>query len=209
MLDKRLVLAAAVVTAITALPAAAAAQQIAVKGGVNLATLTEADEFPDSSRRLGVVGGVSVRVPAGERFSFLIEGLYSEKGLAFDIEEDGFEASGDIRIRYIEVPLLGRADLSAPGASTRVYVIGGAAPAFKLDARVKAEAEGEEETEDIDDVESVDLGLVGGAGVEFGRFLVEGRYTHGLMSINSDTDEGDDESVRNRVISVMVGYRFR
>lgn len=189
------------------LPSSALAQQAGLKGGVNFATLSDADEeFPNNSQRLGIVAGGWLRRAVTERFSFQIEGLFSEKGISLDVEEQGFTADADIRLRYIELPVLGRADLGVPGSGTRVFVVGGAAPAFKIGARVRASFEGEEETDDIsDDIKSFDLGLVGGLGVAFGRAVIEARYTHGLMSI----DESDEDSVKNRVFSVTVGVRLR
>ena len=59
-----------------------------------------------------------------------------------------------------------------------------------------------------DDIESFDLGLVGGIGAEFGNLNLEARCTHGLMSIAKNADD-DDEQTKNRVFSVTVGYRFR
>jgi hypothetical protein len=38
----------------------------------------------------------------------------------------------EIRIRYVEIPLLARADFGAPQSTTRLFVVGGTAPAFKL-----------------------------------------------------------------------------
>ncbi len=50
-----------------------------------------------------------------------------------------------------------------------------------------------------------------GAGVDFGKFTIDGRYTHGLTDLN-DFDEilDDDEivEVKNRVWSIMAGFRF-
>ena len=207
---RRLLAPAALVAAVALLPTTASAQQIGAKAGVNFASLTNADDlFPDDTQRLGIVGGLFVTVPATERFSFQIEGLYSEKGISVESDEDGFEIEGDVRLQYLEVPVLGRADFAASGSSTNFYIVAGAAPAFKLDARLKLEALDEEETEDLsDDVESFDLGLVGGAGVEFGNASIEARYTHGLMSIAKDQDD-DEDAVKNKVFSVTFGYRFR
>jgi hypothetical protein len=175
-----------------------------VKAGVNSATLADLEDSEDSKRRLGLVAGVWVRVPVSGRFSFQAEGLFSEKGIAFE-ETDG---EGDVRLRYFEIPLLGRADLGTPGSTSGFYVFAGAAPAFKLSARVRFEEGGTEATDDIsDELESMDLGLVGGAGFEFGRASVEARYTHGLMDISKN--EAETDKPKNRVFSVMVGYRFR
>jgi hypothetical protein len=206
---KRILIAGVIACTIAALPGTASAQQVGVKAGVNSATLDGLTDFPENKRRLGLVAGVWVRVPVSGRFSFQAEGLFSEKGIAFEgLEEEGVEIDGDIRIRYFEVPLLGRFDLGTPGSTSGFYVFAGAAPAFKLSARFKAEAGDVEEEEDFsDEVESMDLGLVGGAGFEFGAVSIEGRYTHGLMDLSKDESETDKP--KNRVFSVMVGYRFR
>jgi hypothetical protein len=186
-------------------PASAPAQEIGVKGGASFASLTpEEDEEPDISRRVGPVGGLWVRTPVHARFSFQVEGLFAEKGVNFDTPVEA-----EVRLRYIEIPLLARADFGASGADARAFVVGGVAPAFKLSARTKAVFDGQEQTRDIDDAISAgDVGLVGGAGLEFGRVLVEARYTHGLLHINTD-DNGDEDRIKNRVFSVMVGFRLR
>ena len=49
---------------------------------------------------------------------------------------------------------------------------------------------------------------MGGVGVEFGRAVIEARYTHGLRHINTD-DNGDEDRIKNRVFSVTVGFRLR
>ena len=189
------------------LPAYAFAQQAGVKAGVNFASLPpEEDENPDIPPRLGPVGGVWVRTAPANRFSFQAEGLFSEKGVHWNFAPG---VSIEIRVRYIEIPLLARAAFGAPASATRVFVIGGAAPAFKLSAQVKGEFEGEEETRDFGrGIEPFDLGLIGGLGVEFGRALIEARYTHGLLRINTDDNEPDDR-LNNRVFSVTMGFRLR
>jgi predicted ATPase len=60
----------------------------------------------------------------------------------------------------------------------------------------------------VRNIEPFDLGLVGGFGVEFGRGLIEARYTHGLLRINTDDNEPNDR-LNNRVFSVTVGLRLR
>lgn len=210
MFVRRLFTSIALIAAAVSLPVTASAQQGGVKAGVNFATLTDADDaFIDNGQRIGLVGGLFVVVPATERFAFQVEGLYSEKGLSIQDDELGIAVDGDLRIQYLEIPVLGRASFGAAGSSARVYAVAGAAPAFKLGARIKVEALDEEETEDLsDDVESMDLGLVGGLGLEFGSASIEARYTHGLLSIAKDAED-DEESLKNRVFSVTVGYRFR
>jgi hypothetical protein len=189
------------------LPISAFAQEIGVKAGVNFASLPpEEDEHPDIPPRLGPVGGVWVRTRPASRLSFQAEGLFSEKGTHWNFSPD---LSIEIRVRYLEIPLLARADFGAPTSTTRIFVIGGAAPAFKLSARAGGEFFGQEATRDAGrDIEPFDLGLVGGLGVEFGRLLIEARYTHGLLRINTDDNEPNDR-LNNRVFSVTVGFRLR
>ena len=191
------------------LPASALAQQIGVKAGANFASLTpEEDEDPDRSRRIGPIAGLWVRIASTSPVSFQVEGLFSEKGVKFKAPAIGLDAA-EIRLRYFEIPALARADFGAAGSAARVFVVGGAAPAFKLAARATAEAEGQRQDRDVgDEIFSFDVGLVGGVGVEFGRALVEARYTHGLRHINTD-DNGDEDRIKNRVFSVMAGFRFR
>ena len=187
--------------------APAFAQQLGVKAGINFASLPpEEDESPDIPPRLGFVGGVWFRTPSTARFSFQAEGLFSEKGTHWNFSPD---VSIEIRIRYIEVPLLARADFGDPASTTRVFVTGGAAPAFKLSAQSSSEFFGEEGTRDAGrDVEAFDLGLAGGLGLEIGRWQIEGRYTHGLLRINTDDNEPNDR-LNNRALSVTAGFRFR
>jgi len=201
---------AAAATVLLILPHSALAQQVGVKAGVNFASLTpEEDEDPDTSRRRGPVGGVWIGIAPTARVSFQVEGLFSEKGVTYQVPGSGGNDTLDVRLRYFEIPLLARADVGAWGSGARVFVAGGAAPAFKLSARGKAVLDGEERTRDIDDdIYSSDVGLVGAFGVELGRALVEARYTHGLRHINTD-DNGDEDRIKNRVFSVMVGFRLR
>ena len=203
----RLTRAALAAAAFVILPAATSAQEVGVKAGINFASLTPLeDETPDITRRVGPVGGVWVRLPSGRRVSFQAEGLFSEKGSHWDFP--GF-ASLEYRVRYVEVPLLARADFGAPASKARMFAVAGAAPAYMLSDRTTVEFQGERVTRSNPDAfYSFDVGLVGGVGVEIGRAQVEARYTHGLRHINTD-DNGDEDRVRNRVISVTLGFRIR
>ena len=204
--SRRSLALAAVAACFAVLPSDAASQEVGVKAGINSTSLTPLeDEDPDTSRRIGPIAGLWVRLPTGNPFSFQIEGLYSEKGVKYHV----LGIDSEVSLRYIEIPLLARGDYGAAGSPVRGFVVGGAAPAFKVSARAKATFDGQEQARDFDDeVYTFDAGLVIGGGVEFGRALVEARYTHGLLHINTD-DNGDEDRVRNRVFSVLFGVRFR
>jgi hypothetical protein len=136
---------AALAALLLLLPSSAPGQEVGVKAGANFASLTpEEDEDPEISRRVGPIGGVWVRIAPSRRVSWQVEGLFSEKGVTFEPNEFGLTNSADVRIRYIEIPVLARADLGAPGKAARAFVVGGAAPAFKLSAHTKTVFNGQE-----------------------------------------------------------------
>ena len=174
-----------------------------VKAGINLATVTF-DPEPDEDvldRRTGFVGGLFVVVPASDRLGFQGEVLFSQKGAS----EDG--GAGDLALDYLEVPLLLRVGTASP-LKTSFHAFAGPSIGLRLRARIKTETfDGETEDEDIaDDVKGFDFGVVAGAGVNFGRFTLDGRYTWGLNNLNSLED--DEFKLRNRVFSSMAGVRF-
>lgn len=175
-----------------------------VKAGVVFADLTNfedaLEDVMSTSVRTGFTGGGFVTF--GERFAVQAEVLYTQKGT--EAEELGVDVEVDID--QIEIPVLARYTFGT--GATRGYVFGGPSFDFKVDAKVKASFEGEEEEEDIDeDVETFEFAIVVGGGVEFGHFLVEGRFSLGLTDLVKD-DEDFDQSIRNRTFSILGGVRF-
>jgi hypothetical protein len=185
-------------------PAAAAAQEVGfgVKGGINLATF-DFDEDPggDLGLKPGVALGAFVRLPVGERLAIQPEGFFSQKGT--DVSNAGVDAW--VRLDYLEVPVL--VQYAIAKSSTRAFnVFGGPSVAFNLRAESGAEVGGETVDTDIDeDIEDFDFGIVVGAGVDFGRLTLDGRYTFGVSNIS--TDSGDPKA-RNRTLAFMAGIRF-
>ena len=174
-----------------------------VRGGVNLATVNADSEDGSSAfdhHVRGVFGGF-VKVPLFSSIELQPEVLYSMKGAKF--AEEAIDAT--LLLDYLEVPVLAR--LSWRVFDNGFYVAGGPSFGLRLRARTRAEFSGSTEERDIsDDVERFDFGAVAAAGFEFGSFVVDGRYTHGFSDVDKDTS--DDVKVRNRVVSVTVGYRF-
>jgi hypothetical protein len=152
--------------------------------------------------KTGLVGGLFVVVPANQRFALQAEALFSQKGAK--AEEEG--ATATITLNTLDVPILARI-ASAPTNGTSFHLFAGPSFNFKLSAKQKFEFDGEEEEEDLDDeVKSFETALVVGAGVEFGRLVLDGRYSWGLTNLNAEDEE--DVKVKTRVFSIMVGIRF-
>jgi len=186
--------------------AAQTSPSFGVKAGVNFANLDfDADDVNLSfDRRTALVAGGFVLWPVRDTFGLQVEGLFTQKGAK--IEDDGIE--GSIKLDFFEVPVLAR--FSVPSSTrTSFHLFAGPSFGFRLRARSEAESEGESEDLDIsDDVAGFDLGLVVGAGVEFGRIIVDGRYTHGLTNLNTSPDDQDDVKIKSRVFSIMAGFRW-
>jgi len=185
---------------IASAPAAMAQNKGAgVKVGVNFSKLhIETDEDANFDRRTGIVAGVFYVFPIAPHFSFQPEWLYAQKGAKF-AENSDFGLDLD----YFDVPLLLRWDSTTAGESTFNLFAG---PSINF--RHRARLEDEDGDNDIrEDVEKIDVGLVLGAGVEIGRFLIDGRYQHGLKEVNKDA-EAENFSVKHRTFSIMAGFRF-
>jgi hypothetical protein len=159
----------------------------------------------DLDQRIGLVAGAFVTWPIGERFGIQVEALYTQKGAAFD--ESG--VTGTTKLDYVEVPLLLVASTppDRPGG-TSLQFFGGPAVAFKVSAKGSGSFQGQTVDVDIPDdvIEKVDLGVVVGAGVTFGRLSIEGRYTIGLANVNGDTSDATE--VKNRSLGILAGFRF-
>ena len=169
-----------------------------VKGGVNYADVSfDGDEGVPSSGRAGWLAGVFATIPIGP-FALQPELIYTVKGTFLDINT--FEP--DYIVDYLEVPVLARVQLGK-----RLYAAAGPSFAFRVRARNRISFGGSTEEIDIkDEVNSFDLGVVGAIGVEFGRWVVDGRYTYGLS--DSDADTSDAVKIRNRVVSLSAGFKF-
>jgi hypothetical protein len=183
-----------------------------VIAGANSASLTFPSAFfpaedvdVDFSRRTGFAGGVFVNFPAGRVASIEIGALFSQKGAAVQVTVPGLGfAEGDYRIGYLEIPVLGRAGI-AQFSKARIFLLAGPSIGIKLGARTKITVDGVSQTMDFsDEIPATDVGLAIGGRLEVNQALVELRYTHGFTNLAPDA-EG---SVKNRVVSVLIGWRF-
>jgi hypothetical protein len=175
--------------------------QVGAKGGVNFATVNFAGETNATDGRWSPVAGGFVVLPLFWGIALQTEGLYTVKGARLN----GPTVDSSLVLDYLEVPVLARVTVHAFGS--KLYFLGGPAPAFRLRARTRTTFSGATEEIDIaDDVKRFDVGVAGGAGMEFGSLIVEGRYTFGLIDINEK--RADAAAAKNRAVSVTAGWRF-
>ena len=197
------------IASLALVPATAAAQgtTAGIKGGINLSNIviSGGDSLDISfEKRLGLVVGAFVGFDFNPNVGLQVEGLYSQKGTK-STDLFGSADDLDIRVDYFEIPLLVRGNLKA-AEGVRVHPYGGIVPAFKLTDK---QTIGDEELtgDDALPIKSFDLGFAIGAMLDIKKFIVDARYTWGLVNVN-DT-EGDPTEVKNRTFSIMGGFRFK
>ena len=186
-----------------AAPAIAQGPTFGVKGGINFATLTaDTDPGPDFGYRIGLVAGGFFTWPIASHLDVQSEGLFSQQGAT--VESSGVDHI-TIKFDSIVVPVLVRYKVRPTGQG--LVFFGGPSIGFSVKAKASASIGDQEITDDFsDEVESVDYGVVFGAGWESGRFLIDARCTWGLSVLSNDADDADQ--ARHRVIGVMAGVRF-
>jgi len=166
-----------------------------IKAGVNFASIA-GDDTDDLNSLTGFVGGGFVDIPMSPTLSIQPEVFYSQKGAKY--EELGTDVS--IKLDYIDIPVLLKFTMA--GESARPYFLFGPSIGFSASSKVSANGQ----SMDLDGVASTDFGLVFGIGVNFQKFLIEGRYGLGLSDINDD--ETVTQSNNNTAFQLMLGYGF-
>lgn len=172
----------------------AAEAQLAAKGGLVSATLSESPTSPDWKPQLGFAAGVAMRI----RSPLPMVGLQPE--LLF-VEKGAKEANADTenRIGYIDIPLLLR--ISTPGPGTGLFAVAGPAVSWRVFcSRGILNCTGL--------YHPADYGVHAGAGVRVGStpgWSIEARYAHGLRNINA---RNQDYESRTRAVMVLVGLAY-
>ncbi|MEL6821697.1 MAG: porin family protein [Calditrichota bacterium] len=176
-----------------------------IKGGITISTFSFSDDVLDDivSNRTGFLGGVFLEIDPLGPLGFQIEGLFIQKGTVTDSSAIIMEPETDFNFTYIDVPVLVKLQLSTPVPATpSVY----AGPVFGFNLKAEAEANGE--TRDVDDVKSTDVGMAFGVDLALGaagtKFIIDLRYMRGLTSIT----DGDGSDTKNNTFAAMLGVSF-
>jgi opacity protein-like surface antigen len=111
------------------------------------------------------------------------------------------EAGQEIRIDYLQVPVLFRVNAGS-GSANGAALYGVVGPAF--DFKIGDEVEGFT----LDDgIEGTDVSLAFGGGFEVAHIIIEGRYEKGFRRINK-TFSGLDE-IKKQSFALLFGVRFK
>ena len=192
-----------IVACLLAGPGTAAAQDPVYGGALGgwasgtLSASSDVETF-EFTPRAGFSGGMFVVAPIRQWFSIEPDVLFTQKG------GKGVDSTADVQVRLtqLELPVLARFD-SKPGDRARAHVIAGPVFGFRLAATQTVDGT----DRDVKDQTRVaEVAMAVGAGVDAGRFRLDGRYTFGLTRVNSDPADGLD--FKTRVFSLMAGVRL-
>jgi hypothetical protein len=164
--------------------------------------------------KLGFLFGALVTIQLNEYLGVQSGLVWTRKGgdgeAVFEIDSPLIDQKGTAEITvtldYVEIPIVGVLRFPV-GPVSSLRLLAGPVLGFNSNAEFEASAAGASSTTDIgDQVKSVDVGGVVGAGFAFPTGLVnlqvDVRYTVGLSNVN-DTDL--DFDIKNRSFSVLAG----
>ena len=208
------IVVATVLLAATVAPPAAAQRRV---GPVAVATWSDVEQREDdligygTAQRWGY--GARCELALGSRTALVVESLVVDRGAEGSVSGPagrGLEGllATDVRLRYIEVPVLFRWE--ALDGPVRPYLAAGAGLGYLESATVRTEVDGGSEEEDVTgDLRRWDVSAVAAVGVwaQLGgaRGFVEARLTRGLL----DLDPSGETHVSNQSLGVLAGVTFR
>ena len=208
----RLVPVAALVLAagFVLVPSAALAQrrQFGAKAGPTFTSIVlPEDTGQDFHRRMAAtVVGFFVQ-PLNPRLAMQFEAAASPKGTRL---KDGTGLTQTLLLQYVELPVLLR--VGGPHlAGAPLYFIGGPFVGFRVSAKEQFSTLAGTfitgvKTEVNDTVKTFESGVIAGAGVDIGKYMVvEGRYSRGLTDVNNVEERIE---FTNHGFSITAGVRF-
>jgi len=205
--------------------------KIGVKGGFVVGNV-EGDDSPDFGSREGLVGGVFTNLPLIGGLVLQPELLYAQKGGEFSTMLEGIPVDINLKMDYIEIPILFKYGIATNSPVTPFILAG---PVFSFNVSSKTEFKtsviGFPFAMEVDNYneKSTDLGMALGVGVDFSlgpvALVFDARYTSGfqsmwedvdLSSLPDDLDEqvyanettGDALDMKNMTIALMAGIMF-
>lgn len=198
----------AAVLLFTAAPLFAEGMMFGVKGGLNMANITGDDVAEggvDPSSKMGFGGGVFFNYAFTELFAVQVEALYMMKGATYEFEGESF----DLKLDYIELPLLLKVTIPTEG-KIKPAIFAGPTFGFIMSAKAPDEEGNEEDIKDY--IESMDIGILGGAEIgyqlEKGMIFLGASYEVGMQTIDKAEEGGEADDVKNTNIGITLGYGF-
>lgn len=189
-----------------ALPFAASAQEgvsLGVKGGLNFSNFGgDASDNDLIKSATGFHAGAWAAIKPSDMFGVQFELLYSQQGAVTESNIAGSLQDIESNLNYVQIPIL----LKYYPIKMLSIQLG---PQFGILTQAESQV-GDRETDIKDSVKSADIGIVGGAALEFGsRFQAGVRYNYGLSNTSEEVSIGgitvSSGDLPNRVFQIFVG----
>jgi hypothetical protein len=181
-----------------------ASASLGIIGGYSISRFSGMDAGDSYATRVGYSGGGVMILPFSNVLGLQAELLYVMKGAAKAM--DGITST--LQIDYLELPLLLRVSFPV-SPSVGVYVTGGGAVSYNLQATLTSDAPGMQK-HDVTEIASFDYGASAGGGVQlnvaFLRLLLDARYTIGLAAVHAAASDPLD--LKHRCLTVSLGWLF-
>ncbi|HVZ47969.1 MAG TPA: porin family protein [Gemmatimonadaceae bacterium] len=185
----------AAVAACCAMPAAAFAQGIGIKGGLAYGSVpNNGGVYPG---QLSPASGyaVGVAVASTHAFGLGVDALYAQRGFTSSV------SGGSRELSYLDVPVY--VQVQAPHTTVAPFAYAGPQVSFEMSCRASGGS-------CPDGRSKVGYAGVIGGGVRFrslGRLSVEGRYVYGLTDLKASTvTEKDNYKTRGFMLLLGVGF---
>lgn len=184
----------------TSVASAQQSPRMGIKGGINLSNLY-VDNVDDENARVGFNAGFYGQILSNDFIAIQPELLFTTKGS--ENEFDGIiDQTIKFNLNYLEVPVLAVIKL---GQAAEIHA--GAYGGYLLGANVSYSGDLGSGGEDLDrdHFKTIDYGLVGGFGLNFGGVQVGTRYNYGLVRLaDSDNAESILGDSKNSVATVYI-----
>lgn len=165
---------------------------IGLKGGLNLASVSDSENEDDVSSRLGYHAGLFFNIPVSPQISVQPEAVYSSQGAKYDLGTGGDDLQ--LALNYINIPVMVQANVGR-GFYAQV------GPQLGILTSVSDKV-GDTELGVVskDDFKSTDISLGFGVGFKgLSGFGLDARYNLGLTNINNS---GQSANIKNNVFQV-------
>ncbi len=188
-----------------------------LKAGINMANLSGEDVLENTEMVIGTCVGGYVSFSFHPWFSIQPEVLYSEKGVHTEQNlSTNYYIKSTLNLSYIEVPVLAKLSINTGSAFVPVIFAGPAVSFITNALKIHEITENKNTFRNVinagEDVNSIDFGLVAGAGFEIklgpGALMLEARYDMGLSNVYNIEGLPVEIDAKNTAITILAGYSF-
>ena len=189
--------------------------RFSIQGGLNATTQIAKNYHADYAKNLFLIGfnaGPAIDYMWGRHFSVHSGIILENKGTRGHVEVGGRSADVVNRLLCLDVPVLARWNFNA--GNMVIFIEAGPYAGLGLTGKARIETADTSKSWNInwgkeprDDFKRIDYGLIGGAGLEWKRFSLEGCFAYGLANIYALSQTG--YVIEQRVFSIRIGYTLQ